>query len=234
MVTFDGNSLVWGKKRMAPAIRKFSEMRPVLAYPDSKNQLEPDTPTYFMYREAERIRSIRYDVTRIPALDLSGECNKTFGHTHPKTIKGTGWPEVYEVLSGEAHTLLQKVSQLGVEDAILITSKKGDVIIIPPNYGHVTINPGKKELVMGNLVSDNFSADYSQFALRHGACFYETSKGKIELNQNYGGGFELRKATARAFSEKFGCFAPFEKKDLLSAAKKFEDIEFLEKPELFF
>ena len=138
------------------------------------------------------------------------------------------------MLSGEAHTLLQKVSQLGVEDAVLLTAKKGDCLIIPPGYGHVTINPGKKELLMANLVCDGFEADYSQFAQRRGACYYEMSGGKLVANKNYGNGYELRRESAVKFSSAFGCFAPFKKKGLLEAAKDRKTIEFLEKPETFY
>jgi glucose-6-phosphate isomerase len=186
-----------------------------------------------MYREAERFSSIRYDVTRIPALDLCGELNKTFGHVHPKNIRGTGWPEAYEVLEGTAHFLMQKVGQLGVDDAILLLVKKGEAFLVPPNYGHITINAGKGDLVMGNLVSDRFQSDYSMFAQRRGGCYYETTEGKLVRNRNYGSGFELRQMGAREFSDAFGRYPPFSN-GLLPAAKDYDNIEFLEKPELFY
>ncbi|MCX6769239.1 MAG: glucose-6-phosphate isomerase [Candidatus Micrarchaeota archaeon] len=233
-LVFDGLDLVFGSKKVAPKLRSFGSMRSVLAHPEIECALEPESPTYYMYREAARFGNIRYDVTRILSLDLCGEFNKTFGHTHPKTKKGTGWPEVYEVISGEANFLLQKVGQLGVDDAVLLTAKKGDALLIPPGYGHVTINHGKTDLLMGNLVSDSFEADYSMFAQRRGGCYYETHAGGLSRNPNYGTDFSLREETARKFSERFGCYAPFEKKDLLTVAKNMRDIEFLDKPELFY
>ena len=231
---FVGDLLVFEGKEIAPSIRTLAQMRPVLAFPEKEGGLAPDTPLYFMYREAARFSRIRYDITRILARDICTERNKTFGHAHPPSPAGTPWSEVYEVLSGEAHTLLQKVSQLGVEDAVLLTAKKGDCLIIPPGYGHVTINPGKKELLMANLVCDGFEADYSQFAQRRGACFYAMSGGKLVANKNYGNGYELRRESAVKFSSAFGCFAPFKKKGLLEAAKDRKTIEFLEKPETFY
>ena len=231
---FEGGTLVFEGKRLAPKTRTFGEMQPVLAFPQKEPRLSSSSPTYFMYRAAEKFGAIRYDLTRIASLDLCGERNKTFGHVHPKPSRGGGWPEAYEVLEGQAHFLLQKVSQLGVQDAVLLSAKKGECFLIPPGYGHATINPGKRELVLANLVSDSFEADYSTFAQMRGACFYELSSGKMLRNESYGSGFELRKEGAVKFSSAFGCFAPFAKKSLLEAAKNRASIEFLEKPETFY
>lgn len=231
---FDINTLVFDGKRVEPDIRTFGQMRPVLAHPEKESGLEPESPTYFMYRGVEKFRSIRYDITRILSLDISGECNKTFGHSHPKSRSGTAYSEIYEVLEGSAHFLLQKISQLGVEDAALLSAKKGDKLLIPPGYGHVTINPGKKDLVLANLVYEGFESDYSLYAQRRGACFYETADGKLARNKNYGGDFELRKGDAVKFSSAFARFKPFLKADLLGAAKNWENIEFLQYPEHFY
>jgi len=230
---FDDGTLEFGGKEVKPSVRTLSDMRPVLAHPGAESKLAPGTPTYFMYREVAKFGKIRYDVTRIPALDLCGELNKTLGHVHPKSPKGAPWPEVYEVLSGEAHFLLQKVSQLGVEDCALLSAKKGECLLIPPSYGHVTINAGKRELVLGNLVSDDFSADYSQFLRLRGGCYYEMAGGKLARNSNYGRDFELRQLRAVDFSSAYGTYAPF-RKGLLEAVKKPENIEFLKKPEQFY
>lgn len=233
-VSFGDGFIGWGKRKIPASVRKFSEMLPVLMSPGAEPQPEPDTPTYYMYREVERLGNIRYDITRIPSLPICGEFNKTFGHVHPKNAKGTGWAEAYEVLGGTAHFILQKVGQMGVSDAVLLSARAGESFLVPPGYGHVTINPGKKELVMGNLVSDSFKADYSMFAQMKGACFYETLAGRLVKNRNYGDGFEIRKVGAAEFSSSFGVYAPFESCDLLTASKKKGSLDFLEKPELFY
>ncbi|MCX6741503.1 MAG: hypothetical protein NTY61_03850, partial [Candidatus Parcubacteria bacterium] len=106
---FEGDLLVFGERRIVPAIRTVSEMSPVLAFLSKKNPLPPSTPTYFMYRGVLRFGNIRYDVTRILPLDLCGEKNKTFGHSHPISPSGVAWPEIYEVLDGTAHFLIQKL-----------------------------------------------------------------------------------------------------------------------------
>lgn len=231
---FDGSTLVFEGKRIEPDIRTFGQMRPVLAFPEKECGLSPDSPTYFMYRGAEMFQHIRYDITRILPLEISGERNKTFGHSHPKSRSGTAYPEIYEVLGGSAHFLLQKVSQLGLEDAVLLSAKKGEKLLIPPGYGHVTINPGTGTLLLANLVSGEFQSDYSMYAQRRGACAYETTGGKIVKNRNYGMDFELRKDGAMEFSSAFARFRPFSKSNLLQAAKGWENIEFLQNPEHFY
>ncbi len=230
---FEHDTLVFGKKRVEPKIRTAGEMLPVLCSPEKLGDLPATAPTYFMYREAARFGSIRYDITRILAMDLGGERNKTYGHVHPDSESGVSWPEVYEVLSGSAHFMMQKMVRSGVEDAVLLSAKAGERLLIPPGYGHVTINAGKAELILANLVSDNFEADYSLLGERQGACYYEKSDGKLVRNGNYGGDFELRKMPAMKFSSEYGCFAPFEKSTLLEAAKEPKNLLFLEKPELF-
>jgi len=230
---FDEESLEFSGRKIKPSVRKLMEMAPVLATPKKGAGLDSDTPTYYMYRDVAHFGKIRYDVTKILALDLAGEKNKTLGHVHPNSPKGAPWSEVYEVLSGEAHFLLQKVNQLGVQDVVLLSAKKGECLLIPPGYGHVTINAGKHDLVLGNLVSSEFDADYSQFLRMRGACYYEMHDGKLVKNKNYGGDFELRQLRAVDFSSAFGTYAPF-RKGLLEAVKKPEDIEFLKKPELFY
>jgi glucose-6-phosphate isomerase len=231
---FEGDTLVFEGRKIEPSVRTLAQMRPVLAHPEKEGSLAPDTQLYYMYRAAKSFGHVRYDITRILSLDMCSECNKTFGHVHPLSQSGTPWPEIYEVLDGQAHFLLQKVSQLGVEDAVLLSAKKGECALIPPGYGHVTINPGSKALLLANLVCDRFESDYSPYAQRRGACFYEMADGKLVRNKNYGDGFELRKMAAAEFSGQFGCFSPFAKKPLLEAAKGRKNIEFLEKPETFY
>jgi glucose-6-phosphate isomerase, archaeal len=42
------------------------------------------------------------------------------------------------VLEGKAHFLLQKKT---LADLVLVLATTGDIVLISPGYGHVTINP---------------------------------------------------------------------------------------------
>jgi glucose-6-phosphate isomerase (EC 5.3.1.9) len=126
--------------------------------------------------------ALRYDVTRIPPFTLCGEYVKTKGHHHPCNPAGVGYPEVYEVLRGEAHYLLQDRQ---VHDVVLIYTREGEKVIIPPGYGHVTINASSRTLLMANIVSTQFSSDYSLYEERHGAAYYMMIGKEMVKNPQY-------------------------------------------------
>ena len=45
------------------------------------------------------------------------------------------------MLDGDAHYLLQRAqNEESVHEVILVKATRGDKVIVPPNYGHVTIN----------------------------------------------------------------------------------------------
>jgi glucose-6-phosphate isomerase len=128
-------------------------------------------------------RKLRYDLTVIPARNLCGECIKTKGHFHPENAHGIGYPEMYEVLEGEAHYLLQTREP---DDVVLVAASAGDVVIIPPGYGHVTINPSREStLIMANIVSTAFESEYGGYEVLHGAAYYEMADGELVKNPSY-------------------------------------------------
>ena len=93
----------------------------------------------------------------------------------PENLAGIGYPELYEVQGGVAHFLLQAKS---LDDIILIEAQKGDIIAIPPGYGHVTINPSPDQtLTMANLVSTAFASEYAAYDTMHGARVLRISRG---------------------------------------------------------
>lgn len=127
-------------------------------------------------------RNLRYDLTVIPPCHLCSEKIKTKGHYHPANAAGVEYPEVYEVLLGTAHYLLQKRD---LSDVVLVEARAGDRVIIPPFYGHVTINPGNTPLSMANIVSTEFSSDYQDYEIMQGAAYYELVDGSIVRNPRY-------------------------------------------------
>ena len=178
----------WEGELPQPAKRMVEEMRPVLFDP----QCRCSDPLYFMYRDLSRSGAdwqwlhehrLRYDLTVIPPRDLCGERVKTKGHYHPKNAAGVGFPEIYEVLEGTAHYLLQSCS---LDDVVLITADAGDLVIIPPDYGHITINPSPGQILsMANIVSTAFESEYGEYETRHGAAWYELSDGNLVRNPAY-------------------------------------------------
>lgn len=183
------NKYYWTGYLPQPSSRKISDMENVLAVRPSNH--EPSRELYFMYRNLYKTHGdkiwldrhhLRYDITVIPPGIINGEFTKTKGHYHPADPAGHPYPEVYEVLSGSAYYLLQRRDHKYV---LLIPAHKGDKVLIPPGYGHVTINPTKEELVMANLVSNDFESEYNEINSMHGAAYYYFRKEGWIPNENY-------------------------------------------------
>jgi len=181
-------------ERLLPATRSLEELVDVLLDKSFLAKVDKKTILYYMFRDVRRKvdeallrrNRIRYDVTIIPPRTLGQEYVKTAGHYHPEAKKGLSYTEIYEVLHGKAHYLLQKAENEKVVDVLLVEAEKGDKVIIPPNYGHVTINPSEKTLIMTNLVSSEFQSLYEPYRVRRGAAYFELKDGTFKENENYG------------------------------------------------
>ncbi len=168
-----------------PGLRRLDDLRPVLLDPDCSG---PD-PVYRMYRDVHlhdhshilRQYSLRYDISVFWGTKLGREFFKTYGHYHPPVhyTPAFSYPEVYEVLYGEALFLLQRVDDIykdpfyvEVKDVIVIRVKAGEKVIMPPNYGHVTINLGPGPMVDANWVCSDFSSYYDSVRQARGFAYY--------------------------------------------------------------
>jgi len=185
-------------RRFEADVRWAYDLKPVLAYPKA---LKENFPAYYMFRDVyyskgdrEKIleNRLRFDLTVIPPNKIGREFIKTFGHYHPEAEKGLSYTEIYEVLKGEALYLLQKVENGKIVDVMVVEAKEGDKVIIPPNYGHVTINPSNKELRMTNWVCRDFKSDYEPYKKLRGACYYYLEDEGWVKNENYGDVPEIR------------------------------------------
>lgn len=150
---------------------------------------------YFMYRAfclpehqmLFRENRIRYDITVLIPGSIGAEYIKTAGHYHPlKPGAACTYPEVYEVLHGRALYLIQKPHCLaepraGLEQVIVFDAVPGDKVLIPPDFGHVTINPGPDFLIMSNLVAADFESIYDPLREMGGAGYFGlVSAGKSD------------------------------------------------------
>ena len=50
--------------------------------------------------------------------------------------------------------------------------RAGDKVVVPPGYGHVSINPGSNYLVMTNLVAEAFPSLYDTYRTLRGADYH--------------------------------------------------------------
>jgi glucose-6-phosphate isomerase len=154
----------------------------------------PDQVLYNMYRyfEAEKDAptfeesKAEYDITIIRPGKIGPEPIKTVGHYHAE-VPGTDitYPEVYEVIEGEITYLLQTMPDAEQNvDVVIIEAKVGDKIVVPPGYGHVSINRGNVTAVSSNIQRRDLpaSANYDAIKETNGAALYFTG---VEWTENY-------------------------------------------------
>jgi glucose-6-phosphate isomerase len=157
--------------------RKIKELEKVLL--DARvAQKEPETEIYYMVRGVNFFGNLRFDITIFPPKMLGKEYVKTKGHFH---VGNFG--ELYQVLEGEGIFLLQKGKEK-VTKVYFVRARKGDFVKIPPEFGHITINPSKKILIVGNWVANKMKSDYESLEKLKGACYYFTKEGWMK-NKNY-------------------------------------------------
>lgn len=193
--------LEFGCKRQDPEVRRLFDMKEVIFDKDWLARAE-DFDLYYMYRDLYLSRAdkdrllmqgLRYDITIIPPGMLGCEYIKTAGHYHPNVPDGrVTYPELYEVLEGEALYLLQNLDH---SDVVVVYATAGDKVLVPPGYGHVTINRSNKTLKMSNFVGRNFSSLYEPYRDRAGAAYFFTKDGWIK-NKIYEHAGTLRRIDA--------------------------------------
>ena len=180
---FDGKSL-------EGSIRLLNDMKDVLYDRELSGGQSPDLELYYMFRdickrediETVREKDLRYDITVIPPRFIGEEFVKTQGHTH-SLVAGTDvtYPEMYQVLNGEAIYMFEKREGEDVQTCY-IRANKGGIIIVPPDYSHVTVNPSVDEtLIMANWVERNFQSVYEPILESHGLAFCYVRKGGGDL-----------------------------------------------------
>lgn len=186
--------IIYHGRKFRADIRTVADMEPVAYDREWIVRADSNRPAYYMFRdvwkkpsdrELMRKSGIRYDITIIPPMRMGKEFVKTYGHGHPCPPGSRhSYPELYEVLEGEAHYLMQN-SGKKVDDVIVIKARKGDSVLVPPDYEHVTINPSGRTLKMANLVAE-FTSDYSRIKKMGGSAYFEVAGRKWVKNPAYG------------------------------------------------
>jgi len=193
----DGIALEFGPgaRKVAPEARLLEDMREVLYNQTASTPRE----LYYMYRgvalesdgERHARAALRFDITVLRGGKVGPEYIKTAGHYHPP-VAGSAltFPELYQVLYGRAHYLLQKAGENPAEivDVIIIDAGPGDRVLVPPGYGHITINPGPGPLIMANWVASGFASSYEAMRAYRGGAYYEVEEagqGLFVENDSY-------------------------------------------------
>lgn len=138
-------------------VRTASDLTYVLREP---NPAQGSKCLYVVYRnvasgalssEIER-RGLSYGITVLNAGTIPGtqEWTRTRGHTN-SDAPGTNlpYPEVHEVLHGEAWLYLQNGTGDRVSDTVVIPLMAGNKIVVAPGWASLLVNTGSEPLVIG-------------------------------------------------------------------------------------
>lgn len=185
----------------APQVRSIQESLP---YYDHKGVITDNFPLYYMHRNVRFIQDalslkkslFRYDITVVLPGHVEQEPFKTIGHVHPISHFSKGsytYTEVYSVIYGTAHYILQKFSNdfTKILEVVDLEVKAGEHVLIPSFYGHVTVNVTNEPLVMANILYRDFLSNYEPYKENRGASIYlkriETGEIILKKNEHYQG-----------------------------------------------
>jgi len=226
------------------SVRLLSEMREVIYDKEWLKQADPNLKLYYVWRgvsenETDKRKmeevGLRYDITEFIPLMLGPEFNKTMGHEH-SLVPGTNlaYPEIYEVLEGEAYFLFEKFGENDkIEDIFAVHCLAGEKCVIPPGYAHLTVNPSTQKTVMANWVAVNNKQSYDRIKKLGGGGYFAL-KGQEGLNwvknQRYHSLPKLRFIQSNNF---FNLGLSKEEK-IYSLINRLEKLDFLLHPEKYF
>lgn len=167
------------KTKIKPDIRFLNDMKSVL-YDKKWAKTAPNFPVYYMYRRVKVTGGFTHSITVITSQMLGKEFAKTKGHGHLGEVK-----EIYTVLKGKVIYLFQKCKKNKVLDVYAIKAKRGESVIIPKGYEHITINLSKKGILKeGDWAMENRKNLYNFIEKMKGMCYYYTESGWVK-NKNY-------------------------------------------------
>ena len=211
-VGIDGGNLQFNEAVTPPrlSVRVRSNLEPVWRAP----ALQPADPElYGVYwgavptRDEPVFREQDLDHTYViihPGV-WQGEYFKTQGHYHPPMAANRlGHPELYHVLAGRGLFLLQHANppDWQVDEVLAVDVEPGSIVVVQPDYGHLTINYGTDELVFEAFLTNGLKPVTASYQARQGGAAYclETPEGpQIVPNARYEGQPLIQRSKATAW-----------------------------------
>jgi len=148
---------------------------------------------------------LRYELTAMTGQPIGWEAAKTLGHVHVRP-RGSpmGYPEVVEVLHGEAGFLIQDLTESPhgplSRRAWLVRARAGDWVVLPPDLAHVTIDLGAGPLVFSDVIDRGARGIYAGVAAAGGFGWYVGTDGTLRANPRYAAPPRLEEISAVEWS----------------------------------
>lgn len=109
---------------------------------------------------------------------VGNEPVRSQGHIHAISAScNASTPEVYEIWKGEAYIYMQETAKDTPGRCFAVHAKEGDVVIVPPNWAHATINAKvDEEMLFGAWCVRDYGFDYDDVRAHGGLTFYPIIK----------------------------------------------------------
>ena len=140
------------------------------------------------HREILNELHLLYGAVTYAAGKLGNEPVRSQGHIHKKSpLSGSSTPEVYEIWSGEAIIYMQEYAEDNPGRCYAVYAKPGDVVIVPPDWAHATINANpEKPMSFGAWCDREYGFDYEGVRKHDGIAWFPVfdKDNKIIWQQN--------------------------------------------------
>lgn len=105
---------------------------------------------------------------------LGNEAVRSQGHYHSyDKVSGERTGEVYQIIEGKAFVLMQYLADDGFIDFYAVEALAGEIVIVPPNYAHATVNGDfTKPMLFGAFCTRNYAFDYDEVRSKKGLAYY--------------------------------------------------------------
>ena len=119
-------------------------------------------------------RNLLYGIVVYNKGQIGEEPIRSQGHVHSVSLScNYSTPEVYEILKGEAIIYMQESLDDQPGTCYAVTASKGDVVIVPPNWAHFTLNASQtEEMVFGAWCIRDFGFEYDDIRSKNGLSWY--------------------------------------------------------------
>lgn len=121
-------------------------------------------------------RNLLYGVVQYAKGAIGEEMIRSQGHIHalsPSCHYST--PEVYEIWEGTAIIYMQEFAEDFPGRCFAVTAEVGDVVIVPPNWAHCTINGDTtKNMTFGAWCIRDYGFDYNGIRAHNGIAHFPT------------------------------------------------------------
>lgn len=145
-------------------------------------------------------RNLLYGAVQYSQGRIGEEPIRSQGHSHAlSTSCNSSTPEVYEIWEGTAIIYMQETAKDFPGRCFAITAEVGEVVIVPPNWAHCTINGNsRKNMSFGAWCVRDYAFDYEGIRNHHGIAYFPTLNQQEQLEWQANPAYQTSSLTVKA------------------------------------